>query len=450
MIRFDPRKSLPLACAIALAACSGGDGGGPSAPAPAIGARGGAGRTGAGGAGGNVVVSVTPGGGASIRPGVAPPALAEPAVPAPDLGANPRTFAADATLLAAGPILGDDAATPATGLWVKAGATLTLDPGGSAVAYLLVSGAIRVDGTLRTTMYDPSRATAWISLRAAALHVSATGRIDATPADAAGDGLGASGVLVRTSGPIVNAGAIVARGGRGATGGHGGELDLGASAGPLVNTGLIDGSGGEGSGGPGGYAMGASLWGDWGDGATCDAHNTGRIVARGGDGTAGGGDGGYAYLAGCGVGDTFNGGALDASGGDATAGGPGGLGATASVEASGGRALVRGTLRARGGRAANGTGGRGGWVEVLATGTTGAVRAVVVAELDAGGGDGDAGGDGGNVLVQQEGFAGGDLRVEVGTAAVDVGGGAGTPGGAPGTVSVDGALEPLDGGVYRP
>jgi hypothetical protein len=72
VIRTHLRSFAPLACALALAACSGGgDGGGPAAPLPAVSARGGTGRTGAGGAGGGFGVFVTPGGGASIRPGVA-------------------------------------------------------------------------------------------------------------------------------------------------------------------------------------------------------------------------------------------------------------------------------------------------------------------------------------------------------------------------------------------
>ncbi|ACL66549.1 PE-PGRS family protein [Anaeromyxobacter dehalogenans 2CP-1] len=443
MIRLDLRTSLPLACALALAACSSGGGDGPSAATPAVSARGGTGRTSTGGGGGAFIVSVTPGGGVSLRPGVAPPALAIPIVPAPDLGANPRTLSSDATLLAAGPILGDDGASPATGLWVKAGATLTLDPDGSAVAYLLVDGAIRVDGTVVTTLYDASQSTATISLRAAALHVSASGRIDGTPPDSAGDGLGSGGVTVRTSGAIVNAGAILARGGRGTSGGHAGELDLGASDGPLVNTGVIDGSGGEGTDGAGGSAIAASLWGIWGEAGTCDAHNLGRIVARGGNGARGGGDGGYVYLSGCAVGDTFSAGELDASGGAATVDGPGGAAAGTALEASDGRALVAGVLRARGGRAANGPGGAGGSVAVLATGSTGAVRAVVLAQLDAGGGDGTVGGDAGAVVVRQEGFADGDVRVEVGTGAVDAGGGDGADGGGNGGwIGVDGASAP--------
>ncbi|ABC82784.1 hypothetical protein [Anaeromyxobacter dehalogenans] len=444
MIRLHLRTFTSLACALALAACSGGDGGSPSAAIPAIGARGGTGRTGAGGAGGAFIVSVTPGGGAVVHPGVAPPGLAIPTVPAPDLGENPRTIAADTALApVAGELLGDDGANPATGLWVKAGATLTLDPGESFEAYVEVSGAIRVDGTIRPPVLEADQSTAAISLRAAALHVSPGGRIDGTPPDSAADGLASGGVMVRVSGAIVNAGAIVARGGRGLSGGHAGELDLATANGPVVNSGIIDGSGGEGTDGSGGYAIAASLWGNWGEGGTCDAHNTGRILARGGDGTSGGGDGGYVYLSGCSVGDTFSAGELDASGGAATVDGPGGGAAAVDLEASDGRALAIGLLRARGGRAQSGPGGPGGAVDVYATGSTDAVRAVVLAQLDAGGGDGTVGGDAGAVVVRQEGFADGDVRVEVGTGAVDASGGDGADGGGNGGwIGVDGASVP--------
>lgn len=430
MIRTHLRSFAPLACALALAACSGGGDGGPAAPLPSVSARGGAGRTGAGGAGGSFGVFVTSGAGASIRPGVAAPALSVPAVPAPDLGANPRTLSADAALVpVGGQILGDDGANPATGVWVKAGATLTLDPGEAADAFLEVGGAIRVDGAIRTTVIEADRTTAQIRLYAGALHVSAGGRIDATPPDSDGEGLRSGGVTVRAAGAISNAGAIVGRGGRGTLGGPGGDVDLGTAAGPLVNTGLIDGSGGEGTDGPGGRGVGASLWGIWSEGGTCDAFTTGRIVARGGDGTAGGGDGGYVYVSGCAVGDTFSAGELDTSGGAATVEGPGGNGGTVYFEASDGQALASGALRARGGRAAAGNGGSGGGVRLLATGSTDAVRAAVLAQLDAGGGDGAVGGNGGDVAVVQEGFADGDVRVELGTGAVDVGGGDGAEGG---------------------
>jgi hypothetical protein len=416
------RLGLSLAAA-ALVAC--GSSGGGSTPAT-FKAQGGKGLTGVGGAGGVVQLTSAQGGNVAVLHGGGVPdlpALTQPA--APDLGANPRTISADLTLASSSfPILGDDGATAATGLWVQSGKTLTLTASSGTSVALTFTAGFRVDGTLVTGPL-PTGVPASLGVSAKAVAIGPGGRIDLSGADATGTGPGFAGAqcsLIAQEG-VFNQGQVLSRGGRGGSsgaGGAGGAITIVAQNGSALSTGTIDSSGGEGLGGAGGAAGVSVLVCSGAATAVGDAQSAGRRVSRGGSGTTAGGNGGTIVTQGCPTGRVMISGLMDGSGGDATVDGKGGDGGTAVVAVASNRAFVAGQLLVTGGKgASSGIGGQGGIAEVIVNKTTAATPAsqgiFLTAQLDVSGGDGATGGAAGVAFLNE---AASDLAGSPGTTVV--------------------------------
>jgi hypothetical protein len=162
-------------------------------------AAGGAGSTGTGGQGGEVDVESSSGGDVEISKDGALPKIPSFKWLSPSLGSNPLTVATDTTLTpdVSERLLGDDGATTATGLWVKAGATLTLEPNfdwdgiaGNDTASLDVDEGVLVEGTIVTGPRNGAGPDASsLYLYATTIVISKTGRVDTSGDDvAAGDG----------------------------------------------------------------------------------------------------------------------------------------------------------------------------------------------------------------------------------------------------------------------
>jgi hypothetical protein len=392
----------------------------------------------------------------------------------PDLGSNPLTVDVTATLaLADGvtTILGDDAATTATGLWIKPGVTLTLTPNwpagpASIEARLVFAKGILIEGTLKTDVREAEVHQSNLLLQAANLKVRAGGAITTAGADngAAPNGSNGGAIYLNIAYLVTQEGTITSTGGSGDAGGNGGSAEMYSRAYAVYNLGPITTSGGTGTNGLGGNA--GFLWiqgsTDPGSPAGGGVFNTGNLTARGGNGTAGGGNGHiimsrWDYS----DGPLVNTATLDASGGDATAVGNGGnAGGTINTGISGlqtagiymigegGSVRVMGTIRARGGNGAGGgNGGNGNRVEISATtafyqrSDTGAF---IGATFDSRGGDGAKGGDGGVCIINHvTNFN--SVAVEFGTAPTYLvgytsfnssGGGGVTGGGTAGAVTI--------------
>ncbi|MFT3915867.1 MAG: hypothetical protein QM704_17675 [Anaeromyxobacteraceae bacterium] len=322
----------------------------------------------------------------------------------PGLGANPRTLAASTTLQ---PDLSDhvpgDQAGAATGLWVKAGATVTLAPNAGDWATIRLADGIVVDGTLRLHYRAAQPANrGFVRLVARALHVSETGVVELTGAPG---GTGGS-LQVETVEGITNRGLIDGRGGDGTSGGQGGQIVLEAGSVAWLQAGTIRASGGAGTAGPGGEAGYVSLIipcysNTPGEG---DVAVTGPVENRGGAGTVAGGPGGSLRVASC-AGFVVVTGALDTRGGAASAG-QGGNGGDIDVQAVNDALWFLGEARSAGGdgSATVGQGGDGGEIglqsRTLSARSGGTLAAYVHAGLDATGGDGQVGGSGGLCELQ--------------------------------------------------
>jgi hypothetical protein len=438
-MKWLPRLAL-LAVVAAFGACNDSSGGGPAAVTPSepgappvsILAKGGNGlgyddvndRPG-GGQGGRVEIWNSDGTGIHmLKSGAVNLPLAIPDV-VPDLGSNPRTIDKDTAItpsydgiLDNGSIVGDDGMTPATGLWVKPGATLTLNANRDEYPYypgwedsygylynsveLRLSTALYVEGTIKVgrQVYIPYY---WVGgytygtqtlddacelvVMATNIVVASTGAIDARGADDSMtdlDEIGGRGgrLVLHGYGTIINKGTIDTSGGAGFDGGEPGLAHVFSLEYGVFNAGTIRANGGNGSGDHGANA-------DFDDtevtillsGGHFGPVNTGTLTARGGNGVDQGGRGGNVVL----VTDFFgfNGyapyefvastGTIDVSGGNSfnghrvRSGGAGG-----EIYLTGDVFRVSGELIARGGACGidsrygsiMGVGGRGGSVTI--------------------------------------------------------------------------------------
>jgi hypothetical protein len=300
-----------------------------------------------------------------------------------------------------------------------------------------------------------------------------------------GGGGGVRAALARPVAPVdvstYSSGPVLAGGGNGARGGRGGTVEVNGGAYTVV-TGPLDASGGNAGagfpGGPGGQVIvglaGGPVW--------CE----GSVDATGGDsGASSSGPGGLVSI---GPTELFTqdpvlpspavhlAADVDASGGDGESGGAGGQ----IVIASDGdlRAVADAANANASDGAGSGSGGRGGTINLDANDFTGAAGPITVSvplQASAGGSDAGLGGlggfisvigsqvscgpasaDGGSSSVELTGGDGGDIWIESidsesllsGPLAVRPGDGFDV--GADGTVTVDGVVQPLVGGVYTP
>jgi len=418
---------------------------------PAGPTRGGRGLAGAGGDAGRIWLSTYGDIRVKASPSVDPAPV--PRVPALDLGTNPRTISVDATLSGDNP-LGDDGATVATGLWVKGGATLTVDRG-----WLTVAGPILIDGTV-TSPYDADfSARVSIDLTGVAIVVGSTGVVDVSAGPEGGPG--SVGLWTPyVDGAVVVQGSITARGRDGASPTAGGAVEL-SSSGEVVVDGVLDARGGSAAGGEGG-AGGTVVLGGSGPAASefpTRVHVTGEIHLRGGDGPSAGGTGGW--LEAWALDASVLTGIIDAAGGDSTSlaggggtihvaavrswivgriGAPGGIGKGSGLGGAGGQLLVygggylSGSIDLTGGEGA--VGAAGGFLMVEA-GDPVAMLPIVLAGFDplaSDGGDGIAGGGAGGTFEVNGNAV--DLEVSLSASA----GSAleNRPGGVGGTVQIHG------------
>lgn len=202
-------------------------------------------------------------------------------------------------------------------------------------------------------------------------------------------------------GSVVNGVALYARGGSGGagTGGNGGPVTLttqsqyafsGDSFEQVINAGAIDASGGGGA--SGGSAGWVSLYGLTG------LDNTGALTVRGGAGTSGAGGAGAALQLASGAGEASNLGALDASGGAGVASG----GAAGQISLAAPGCDDSGQLVAAGGAAgAGGSGGAGGQVSLWSSSAPSVITAGAPGGISVAGGAAPGGlaGQAGQVLV---------------------------------------------------
>lgn len=457
-----PTKTrVPAVLATALVALTGCGGGGGGGSPNTIDLRGGAGLTGAGGSGGGIPKIFVEGGSLTLTRSGGLPALPSWQAPVPDLGANPRTIAADEALSASGPLVGDDGSTAATGVWVKKGATLTLTPASGSTAGFMLPGGLLVDGTIVLAPLPSSRTAAsfGVMTKVAAVHgtIRAVGG-DGAAGENGGDGGAVTFILL---GGLHLDGSIVSTGGGGDAGGNGGAISVqvlgpswgaGVTPGTLAFTGRTDSSGGVGRVGAGGQAGSVEVAGYvTGGTGTCNAYYSGRIVARGGDGATGGGDAAPVKLNGCLVGWAASVATVDASGGAATANGKGGNGGAVQAVAADGTLYLGGELRARGGAGAGAGGGGDGGQLLLGSvprdlSDAPALGVHVAARLDAAGGAGADGGAGGTLGFFDRGTpTGTDAGITLaGYDALDASGGDGVTGGGAGGTILLGVRERYD------
>jgi len=456
------RVLLVLSAAAVVPACGGGGGGVLVIVNAKAGSKGGTATTGFGGFGGFVEIYNEAGGNVVVSPSgtVSAPYL-EPPILTPYLGTNPYTVSGTVTMttvaaltgkdqiLRGGTVnnfFGDDGTTPATGLHVLPGSTLTIpahydsddtDVNGPAIGtfeaiYINLPNAILIEGTLQF------------------------GKIDSVAQD---DGLGTDSAAVddftATSLIIRGSGSLLGRGADnpGGLGGDGSNLDNNWNINIVVNQGLLDVSGGNGDDGGDAGGISVDLQGLW---------NSGSILTRGGDGANGnGGDGDSqhwdvdtgSYGPGIGYFGGHNAGLIDTSGGNATNGDGGSAGdLELDPHDSIGSDICPGIFRARGGSVLGGD-GNGGNADDFGP-DVGDGELVFTGIVDLSGGDGSGTGDGGNgasfdctvdtgnTLFSPDEIAG---RVEV-SAQIILGGGNGVNGGSGGGLSLGIATGTNNGG----
>ncbi len=382
-----------------------------------------------------------------------------------ELGANARTFMTPgaATLtptVGSTAILGDDGLTPATGLRVGPGVTLTIDtnfPGAGVrnLVSLIFTHAVIIEGSIIAERADQAVAGDELSTSRSNLTIAcsnvvmATGSlIDTSGVDDVANPGGAGGdITFSPTGTVVLRGAIDTRGGDGTVGGAGGFCQILAGGG-FYHFGTVTLDGGTGSTGAGGNGGGVN----WTAGQIFQPVpmiNTGTFTGRGGGGATGGGAGadttgtafpGICYVENSGAGLYVNTGSFDFSGGDCTGtngnggsvisqlvwGNNYGVGPTTEVR-------TMGTITGRGGRggSVSGNGGNGPIVRIRAIingGVAGQdnLRGFFCGTtIDARGGDAlgtsatSAGGNGGPVIIDTP-VIGGTNSAQPGQAPVQI------------------------------
>jgi len=430
-----------LSAILALAGC----GGGSSSGGNTFAFHGGKGSDGGGGGGGKVYV-YTYGAPITMKKGGGLPALPTWSYTAPELGSNPLTVASDTPLTVGPSVLGDDGVNPATGLWVKSGATLTITPGAGNTATMDLSDGLLVEGKIVLAPISGSLSST--SLTVTATDVAVKGAIEAKggAATTGNDGGDGGVVTINVSNNFFLTGSMVATGGAGDNGGSGGEINV-IVGGPawaadvtpstIAVTGLSDTSGGAGAAGAGGDSGDNSIWGEWNQDGACNFYSSGTFRADGGKGTAGGGGGGHIYASSCSVGWAVNTGTMEALSGAATVDGAGGDGNEVYLEACDGVVYAGGKILVSGGAGAgSGNGGGGGdlYIDSPTCGVASApaLGAYVAAALESVGGDGASGGKGGYMEIYTDGTKTNAGITLTGYHKVDAVGGAGTTAGGTG------------------
>ncbi len=249
--------------------------------------------------------------------------------------------------------------TPVTGISVALGTTLTLELNYSGATGVRISLSNDIDnmGTITTVDFSATQ-RGNMRLYMASYHGNST--IDTSGAL---DGQSGGDVRLYPNYSFFNNGTINTSGYGSTTGaaGSGGYVSIEADY-SFENTGDITTDGGTASGagttgGTGGYIDLETYY--------SNLFNSGDLSSRGGDGLTAGGDGGYQYLYVDYVGDLRNSGNMDASGGDATAG-DGGDGGYFYVQLYGSDLINTGDLTTTGGSTTDSSsnGGDGGYIEV--------------------------------------------------------------------------------------
>lgn len=479
MTRIGRKLIFLFAVAVVVPACGGGGSSGSGLLSGlVILGTGGTGTSGPGGGGASVTIRGKTGSDIRILTSGAIDTAFQVPSEAPFMGSNPRTISGSVTYsigpagltslpLGATSILGDDALTPATGLWVQPGAVLQIPcvlPGGVALntgTALIFPDGVLIEGTFTMGYQDllvpgngasPNAGSLLISaqeavVRAGAL-LSASGRLS-------GFGTGGTGgaIQFQTTGAIAIAGAIAVDGASGTTGGAGGVVRLTSSTSGVLSSGSISASGGAGSAGSGGAAGLIDLLGSLVSSNHGPVLSSGSVRVRGGDGTSQGGLGGTLNLIAISNGAVVSSGPLDVSGGNATLSGNGGDGGGASISANGGSVRITGSILARGGDGAGaaGAGGSSNLVQVSfqsgapVLGVENEGGLFLGAPIDVRGGDGATGGQGGALDISGDtsnlgnnAQPGNDPIVLVGYSSITTSGGQGGTGGGPaGPIHVD-------------
>src|SRR5579883_1989330 len=281
--------------------------------------KGGAGTTAAGGSGGSLSISGISGSDLMLLGGAktVDTTFSVKAIH-PYLGANPLVFTTPgpATLtppLVGSSLLGQDGLTPATGLHVGPGVTLTIatnspNAGNRTGIVMTFAHGVLIEGTIVTARQDLATPGDAASLSAASLSITAgenvvftsVGSIDTRgSAGTSGTPNGGNGGAVFFDGGAdgVYQGTIQTNGGDGfassGTGGTGGAISL-ISGSFLFSTGSLTASGGASPASTGGTAGAVALVGSANNGApaeTAACFVSSIVTAKGGPGATGGGAG---------------------------------------------------------------------------------------------------------------------------------------------------------------
>src|SRR5690554_861348 len=383
--------AISLATALALSACGGssssGGGGGTLKMAGGLGGADG----GNGGDGGEVNINLITGGDIILGAGPAPNTSFSPTNlnKAPtELGANPLVVTADMTLtyVAAfgskptagtyylsgaggggynirksdGDLAAFNAAEVVSGLEIARGATLTVSPNnGATLAQLNLVHDVIVKGTLASAEVSAT-VVSNLELNAASVLIHRSGTVT-TAASQPGQNAGYIDIYPDYS--FINQGKVLSYGADNAAGAAGdGAYQYVDADYYFENTGLMDAHGGRSEDNVGGYAGWIDVYTNYGD-----CVNSGDVLAYGGFGELGGGDGNDIYFYADIVGDVKISGTVAFYGGDAGAGAGadggdadyldlysygGGIYSTANIQGWGGSTL-----------AVDGDGGDGGYIE---------------------------------------------------------------------------------------
>jgi hypothetical protein len=227
-----------------------------------------------------------------------------------------------------------------TGISVASGTTLTLELNYTTYAWVSLSNDIDNDGTITT---DDVNATQRGNLRLdfASYHGNSTIDTSGTLDGQHGGYVEMYPIYFFNRGTITTSGADNTAG----AGGNGGYVVIDAIYG-IENTGNItaDGGAASGAGTPGGNGGSIDCL------APYSIHNSGNLSCRGGDGVESGGSGNGMYFEVSEIGNLRNSGDLDTSGGAASgAGFGGGFGGSIDMYAYGGDIINSGNLTTKGG-----------------------------------------------------------------------------------------------------
>jgi hypothetical protein len=463
--------------------------------------KGGTGTTGTGGAGANILIAGQSGSNVQVLGGaLAADVGFTPKSFAPYLGTNPLTFVVPGPALLTPPLvsgapatstpIGNDGLTPATGLHVGPGVTLTIatnapNSGLRTDIIMTFLHGVWIEGTVVVAHQDITTAGDAGSLSAANLSITAGENMSLGPASSvdtrgsAGTGPTPNGgnggnVTLIADADALQEGGILSTGGdafaTSGTGGKGGAVGL-FSGSFLFATGAVTTNGGMSPAGAGGNAGTIGLVGSANLGLpaeTAGCFVSATLNARGGNGATGAGtgptgvnpliSGTYGVIitnnqGGQIAGRTIFSGTIDASGGSTSTSGNGGAAAPGGVLilAQGGTLQAAGTILAKGGNSPV-TGGAGGTVaftQTLGEGS-GALPGpgsppvllggmTVSTSVNSSGGNGATGGGAGSIGITQalNGLAPGlNPLILAGYSSLDVSGNTGASGGGGASITL--------------